>query len=143
DNEKILDNAYVYDNAQVFCDAIIYDNAQIGGNTAIYGNAQIYQNAQVYGDADICDNVQVYSNAVVSGNAQLYGDAICTKSTNVIFTNKYAVTISDNFIKIGCKNHSIADWYSFTDEEISKMDCGALTWWRTWKPIIFAIIDAY
>jgi carbonic anhydrase/acetyltransferase-like protein (isoleucine patch superfamily) len=142
-NAKILDNARIYGNAKIYCDAIIYDNAEIGGNTVIYNNAQVYQNARVYSNAEIGDNVQVYKNALVNSNAQLYGDAICTKAANVIYTSDYTITISDNFIKIGCQNHSIDDWYSFTDEQISKMACNALTWWKIWKPILFAIIDAY
>jgi carbonic anhydrase/acetyltransferase-like protein (isoleucine patch superfamily) len=143
DNANILDNARIYDNAQIYCDAIIYDNAQVGGNAMVYNNAQIYQNAQVYSNAEIGDKAQVYKNAWINSNAQLYGDAICTKAANVIYTSEYVVTISDNFIKIGCQNHSIDDWYSFTDEQISKMACNALTWWKIWKPILFAIIDAY
>jgi acetyltransferase-like isoleucine patch superfamily enzyme len=143
DNAKILDNARIYGDAQIYCDAIVYDNAEIGGNAMVYNNAQIYQNAQVYDSAEISDDVQVYKNALVHSNAELYGNAICTKAANVICTKEYVVTISDNFIKIGCQNHSIDDWYSFTDEQISKMACNALAWWKVWKPILFAIIDAY
>jgi carbonic anhydrase/acetyltransferase-like protein (isoleucine patch superfamily) len=143
DNAKILDNARIYGDAQIYGDAIVYDNAEIGGNAMVYNNAQVYQNAQVHDNAEIGDNVQVYKNAWVHSNAELYGDAICTKVVNVIYASEYTVTISDNFIKIGCQNHLITDWYSFTDEQISRMACGALAWWKIWKPILFAIIDAY
>ena len=42
---------------------------------------------------------------------------------------------------IGCKSHSIEDWKNFTDEQISKMDSGALDWWKVWKPILMNIIE--
>lgn len=34
---------------------------------------------------------------------------------------------------IGCKSYLIEEWRNFTDEEISKMDEDALTWWKKYK----------
>jgi hypothetical protein len=85
----------------------------------------------------------VVDNGVVDSNAQVCGNALVTKAVNTITTNKYIITIADNYMKIGCRNHSIKDWEAFTDEQIADMDTGALAWWKVWKPIIFAIINAY
>jgi hypothetical protein len=43
-------------------------------------------------------------------------------------------------MQIACKFHTIAEWWAFTDEEISGMDDTALGWWRVWKPILQHII---
>ena len=42
-------------------------------------------------------------------------------------------------IHIGCQNHSIEEWENFTDEEISRMDKGALEWWKEWKEFILKV----
>ena len=48
-------------------------------------------------------------------------------------TNKYTVVICQDRIQIGCKNFSSEKWFNFSDDEISKMDSGALNWWYTHK----------
>jgi hypothetical protein len=111
--------------------------SQVYGDAWVYGDAQVYGNARVYGDA------WVYGDAQVYGNARVYGDAISTKSVNCLQSKKYFISISDNFIQIGCQNHSIEEWGKFDDEKIESMDSGALAWWATWKPIIFSIINVY
>ena len=46
----------------------------------------------------------------------------------------------DHTMKIGCQEHTISDWLSFTDEKISGMSSNALSWWKQWKPIIEAVV---
>ena len=41
---------------------------------------------------------------------------------------------------IGCKNYTFSEWENFTEQEIRKMDSGALEWWAKWKPILFEIL---
>jgi hypothetical protein len=41
---------------------------------------------------------------------------------------------------IGCEQHSIDEWMNFSDEEIDKMDTGALHWWKGGKPCIQQLI---
>ncbi|MCY1518521.1 hypothetical protein D9M68_532420 [compost metagenome] len=43
-------------------------------------------------------------------------------------------------MQIGCQLHSLADWWSFTDEQISEMSCDALAWWQKWKPVLLQIV---
>jgi hypothetical protein len=59
----------------------------------------VSDNAQVYGDA------RVYGNTWVYGNAQVYGNVI-----NIIYACQYNVTAYCNFVQIGCKLHTIAEW---------------------------------
>ena len=54
---------------------------------------------------------------------------------------KYSVTYTASVLQIGCKNYKIDDWWGFDDLVISKMDRGALDWWRRWKPILRQIIE--
>jgi carbonic anhydrase/acetyltransferase-like protein (isoleucine patch superfamily) len=154
-NARISDDAQVYDTAHVFDNAYIIDNAWIGNNARVCGNARItddsrvYDNALISGHSLISDraliygNAQVFDNGLVKGNTHVWGNAEVTKAVITIHTDAYNITITDNYITIGFENHPIADWETFTDDEISKMDAGALDWWRVWKPIIFAIINAY
>jgi len=53
---------------------------------------------------------------------------------------KYNTTILVGIkIQIGCQNHTIPEWENFTDVEISKMDDGALEWWKEWKEVILKV----
>lgn len=114
-------NCWVYCNARVYGDALIYSNARICGNVLVYGNARVYDNARVcgdawiYGNARICGDALVYDKARVGGNARaggnvrICGDAICSKSPINIIGLKYNVTITDNHVKIGCKQFTLND----------------------------------
>jgi len=53
----------------------------------------------------------------------------------------YTITFTKTFLQIGCQGHDTKKWKNFTNEEISKMDAGALQWWSKWKDIIFTIIE--
>ena len=64
---------------------------------------------------------------------------IPTGDSSTIFcmnSNMYGIVVTKGVIAIGCQQHSVEDWKSFTDERISEMDTGALAWWRIWKPIV-------
>jgi hypothetical protein len=58
------------------------------------------------------------------------------KEKNVL---KYWVMILEKQIKIGCEVHNAEEWEQFDDETISKMDSGALEWWKTYKPVILGL----
>jgi len=54
---------------------------------------------------------------------------------------KYNIVYTHNMLYIGCKSYLIEEWENFTDSKISKMDTGALEWWKVWKQIIMNIIE--
>ena len=54
----------------------------------------------------------------------------------------YEVTYTAEKLQIGCKFHEISEWWNFSDSEISRMDAGALDWWKVWKPILKQIIES-
>jgi carbonic anhydrase/acetyltransferase-like protein (isoleucine patch superfamily) len=143
DGARVSGNAVVLDHAIVFGNSMIYDNAMVFDNAVVYGNAMVYDYAMAYCKARVYGNARVFGKGLVKGKAQVYGNAIATKAVNTMHTDAYNITIIDNYITIGFENHPIADWEAFTDEQIADMDTGALAWWKVWKPIIFAIINAY
>jgi len=53
---------------------------------------------------------------------------------------KYMIAFTSDILCIGCQQHTIEEWASFTDEKISQMDHGALEWWKKWKDFIFTAI---
>ena len=74
--------------------------------------------------------------------ANLWGVRGNNSQIKSIHCDKYDVAFTKDAIQIGCQRHAIEEWRSFSDDEISKMNDGALEWWATWKPIIFSIIEA-
>jgi hypothetical protein len=71
-------------------------------------------------------------------------DLRCTgnmKELRTIQVDRYMIGFTKDILQIGCKTYTIDEWRNFTDEEISKMDEGALDWWNKWKDWIFQAID--
>ena len=46
---------------------------------------------------------------------------------------RWDVTISQDWMTIGCQHHHIDKWNKFTDDEIAEMDDGALEFWQANK----------
>jgi len=90
--------------------------------------------------ADLCD-------ANLCG-ADLRGADLCganlrgekLKSIPVfIYGLKWFVTVTNEFLTIGCQRHTHAEWAAFSDEQISDMDEGALNFWQMWKPSLLSV----
>jgi hypothetical protein len=54
---------------------------------------------------------------------------------------RIVIMLEYGVMAIGCEQHNINEWMNFSDEEIHKMDTGALQWWKVWKPRIQQLID--
>ena len=54
--------------------------------------------------------------------------------------DRYQIAITHTTLRIGCQQHPIEKWKSFSDEEINNMDDGALEWWEKWRDFIFQAI---
>jgi len=72
------------------------------------------------------------------GGANLKGASLWgARGNNVeiksLHASKYDVSWSDTIVQIGCKRYEKERWLSFTDDEISAMENGALEWWNKWK----------
>jgi hypothetical protein len=75
--------------------------------------------------------------------ANLRGADLCgekLKSIPVfIYGLKWFVTVTNEFLTIGCQRHTHAEWAAFSDEQISDMDEGALNFWQMWKPSLLSV----
>jgi hypothetical protein len=71
-------------------------------------------------------------------SADLRGEKL--KSTPVfIYGLTWFVTVTNEFLTIGCQRHSHPDWDGFDDERIARMEIRALDFWRTWKPALMDV----
>jgi hypothetical protein len=95
----------------------------------------VHGNALVHGDA------RVHGNAWVSGDAQVSGNAVATITPISLTGLTWNITISNNWLQIGCHRHTTQAWKDFTDSEISEMDSEALDFWNIHKDIILGLCD--
>ena len=54
---------------------------------------------------------------------------------------RWDVTISQDWMTIGCQHHHVDDWNKFTDDEIAEMDDGALEFWKANKQKLITIAN--
>ncbi len=91
-------------------------------------------------EADLREADLREANLIGVDMAMCIGDG---KTIRTMQTSAYTVVIHDDFIQIGCERHRAAEWASFSDREITKMDGKrALNWWKKNKALVFAFLDA-
>jgi hypothetical protein len=140
----VYGDAWVYGDAQVYGNAWVSGDAQVYGNAWVSGDAQVYGNAWVSGDAQVYGNAWVSGDAWVSGNAQVYGDAWvygdASKTPICVSGLRWAVTITDSHMRIGCQFHPLTAWCDFDDKTIAAMDGReALRFWRQHKALLLGL----
>ena len=150
DDAWVFGEAIVCGKARVSGEAVVCEKARVGekarvsGKALISGNAIVYGRAQVSGRAQVAGNAEIYGKAEVLGQAEVIGDKIEEQKelTFIRAEDFYDITITPNFMKIGCQFHTRKAWWGFTDKEIEKMDGEkALKFWRKYKPILMAICE--
>jgi hypothetical protein len=94
----------------------------------------VYNSSRV--DNSSVDNSSVYNSRVYNSSVDNSSVSIDTLS---ISGTTWMITYTDTHIKIGCRNHTYAEWENFTDREISKMDNNALEWWNEWKGLVLSL----
>lgn len=102
-------------------------------NLSQEGNAWVSRDAQVYGNARVSGDAQVF------GHAQVSGDARVSKTPINILGLRWAVTISDHHIQVGCELHLKAEWATFEEERIAHMDGEALEFWNEHRGTILKL----
>ena len=55
----------------------------------------------------------------------------------------YITTITKHSISIGCQQHALEEWLSFSDDKISRMDTNALEWCNRWKDVIIKVAKSF
>ena len=81
------------------------------------GKGWIHKNAKVDDSAFVAENSIVWGivsgNASVSGNARVYGDAWVKPILFLLDSRGHGATnCKHGWLKIGCEEHSFADWQS-------------------------------
>ncbi|MBJ2182204.1 pentapeptide repeat-containing protein, partial [Pseudomonas veronii] len=80
------------------------------------------------------------SGAYLSDVSDICGASGNCHEVKAIQCDLWPVTYTAERMQIGCQFHTLAEWWAFTDDEISCMDGKALDWWQVWKPILQNII---
>ncbi|WP_241134065.1 hypothetical protein, partial [Achromobacter insuavis] len=62
------------------------------------------------------------------------------REIKAIQCDTWPVTYTATHMQIGCQFHALESWWSFTDEQIARMDSSALAWWQKWKPVLHTIV---
>ena len=127
---KVYGQALIADQATVYEDAQVFGKARICYSSIIGGHAQVYDQAYVADHANICDKIKVAGEARISGDVHLYGDFTVHRTPIAIDGTRWKILLVGNHIRIGCQQHTIAEWQSFTDEQIEYMRRGASHWWK-------------
>ncbi|MCM8804235.1 MAG: hypothetical protein NC833_03155, partial [Candidatus Omnitrophica bacterium] len=110
-----------YENSQVYENACVYGKARLYGNACVYGDAQVYENAQVFDDAQVYGNAQVFGDAWVYRNAQVGGDEIKSyQQIKTITFSKHTITLSPNFIFVGCLKWKISELDKIKYDEVKE-----------------------
>lgn len=74
------------------------------------------------------------------GNANLNSVTGNKTELRTMQVDTYSISFTESVLWIGCKRFTPQEWENFTDDEISKMDAGALDWWKKWKEFVFLAI---
>jgi hypothetical protein len=74
--------------------------------------------------------------------AYLRGEEL-TKPPIFISNLLWPVTITTQFLTIGCQRHKIDKWNAFDDEGIASMHPKALDYWSVWKSPLLAMCEAH
>ena len=79
-------------------------------------------------------------NANLSGadlrNANLRYTMGNGKQIKTLLTEYYHITYTNTSMTIGCEQHTIEQWFKFTDVEIHEMDSRALEFWNKYKRVL-------
>ena len=70
----------------------------------------------------------------------IWGASGNLREIKAIQCDTWPVTYTATHMQIGCQFHELERWWSFTDEQIARMDSSALAWWQKWKPVLQTII---
>ena len=104
--------------------------------------------ADLYG-ANLCEadlrGARLYGARLYGADlrgANLDGEKI-EKNPLVVVGLTYWCLISDNYMRLGCKRFTHAEWAEFDDKQIAAMDSRALEFWSQWKAPLLAMCAAH
>ena len=106
----------------------------------IISNGDIISEGDIRSEGDIISECGIRHNGDIKGTIKkIFG---IETSFCVILALRWKTYVFDNYLKIGCKTHTIKEWENFSDSEISEMDDDALEFWRIHKQILIGIHES-
>ena len=123
DGAEVSGDAVVDSNAKVFGNARLWDNVWVSGNAWVYGNAKVSGNAWVYGNAKVSGDALIHDNALVYGNAVVSFGKCTEPVINLINLCKFNITSYNEYIKVGCKEHTKKEWLHILEKGEYKEEC--------------------
>ena len=77
--------------------------------------------------------------------ADLRGANLCGEKLIVppIIINglRWVVTITAEYLEIGCERHTHAEWEAFKRDKITAMDTGAYGWWKEHRDMLLGLCE--
>ena len=76
--------------------------------------------------------------------ANLWGCAGNRNQIKSLFISElWPITYTSEYLQIGCQRHPIADWWDFSDGEISQMGRKALDFWNEFRDFLRSTIERF
>ncbi|MFY4219703.1 pentapeptide repeat-containing protein [Achromobacter xylosoxidans] len=72
--------------------------------------------------------------------SSIWGASGNLRELKAVQCDTWPVSYTATHMQIGCQFHTLEAWWSFTDEQIARMDSSALAWWQKWKPVLHTIV---
>jgi len=75
--------------------------------------------------------------------AKIDGEVVSKNPIHITCGLRYTALITDNYMRLGCKRYTHAEWSEFSDSQIAQMDDDALEFWKQWKEPLLAMCAAH
>lgn len=127
-----------------FHNADLYKADLRGANCS---SADFSNSSLVYADLSNADISKANFSGADLSCADLSGVRLCNtignmKEIHSAQLKHFGIVWTDRILAIGCKQYTIEEWRSFTDQDIFNMttSLNSVVLWQKWKTIIFAMI---
>ena len=115
----------------------------VADTATVAATAYVGPHAQIFDEALVSGKARVFDEALVSGKALVFGNALVCKTPISITGLTWGIDITDRHIRIGCQQHTAAEWASWTPEDVAHMHADAKEFWRANKDTIIALAKAH
>ena len=75
--------------------------------------------------------------------AKIDGEVVSKNPIHITCGLHYTALITDNYMRLGCKRYTHAEWSEFSDDQIAQMEKDALEFWKQWKEPLLAMCAAH
>ena len=122
-----------------FSDDIKFEGEYTSTRHACESNKANLRGADLYGAS--LRGADLYGANLYGANqrgANLYGEKLIVQPV-FISGLRWEITISAEYLQIGCERHTHKEWAEFKRPRISAMDKGAYDWWKAHKDMLLGL----